>query len=73
MARRVLQDLRLSLNLYRITYDVEVEDGASLRSPRQRSQNWRQHETFATDYDTESLYKMYNRQRNLKIERVRKL
>lgn len=73
LARLELQDKKMPLNLYRITYDVAIEDGATLRSPRARSQNWRQHETLASDYDTIELKKLYSGQRNVNIQKVREL
>jgi hypothetical protein len=73
LARLVLQDLGMSLNLYRVTYDVEIEDAAALCNPRARSQNWRQCESFASDYDTDELKKLYATYRNVRIQKVRAL
>ena len=71
LSRLVLQDLGISLSLYMVTYEVQIENAVKYRSPRARSENWRTMETYASGYDTTELTKLYAMYRNVKIKKVR--
>ncbi|GAC1662343.1 MAG: hypothetical protein PVS3B3_33490 [Ktedonobacteraceae bacterium] len=73
ISRLVLQDLGIPLNLYLITYEVQIENADALHNPRARSQNWREMQTYASGYDTDEIKKLHAMYRNVRIQKVREL